>query len=79
MYDFLSFVFCVQAAFFDSAAMAMPGCSQFFLLNANEEHEHARVFATFLNQKGGKLALQDIKVSTQCSIKEAVKHSYVKQ
>ncbi|OQV22177.1 putative Soma ferritin [Hypsibius exemplaris] len=56
-----------MAAFFDSANNPMPGCSKFLLKLADKQLNQARIFITFLNIKGGKLFLPDIKAPTIAS------------
>lgn len=43
--------------------MALPGFAHFFKENSEEEREHADKLLSFQNKRGGRIFLQDIKVS----------------
>jgi ferritin heavy chain len=41
--------------------VALPGFSKFFKHNSDEEREHAEKFMKYLNSRGGRIVLKDIK------------------
>jgi ferritin heavy chain len=43
--------------------VALPGFAHFFKENSDEEQEHADKLLSFQNKRGGRILLQDIKVS----------------
>lgn len=53
-----------QAFYFSRDDVALPGFSHFFKENSDEEREHAQKLLSFQNKRGGRIFLQDVKVST---------------
>lgn len=53
----------LQAFYFSRDDVALPGFSHFFKENSDEEREHAEKLLSFQNKRGGRIFLQDIKVS----------------
>ena len=56
-----SYVYQSMAFYFDRHDIALPGFSKFFAENSKEEREHAEKLMTYLNKRGGRIILQDIK------------------
>ena len=56
-----SYVYQSMAFYFDRHEVALPGFSHFFAENSKEEREHAEKFMSYLNKRGGKIVLQDVK------------------
>ena len=52
-----------QYFYFDRDDIALPGFAKFFNDSSKEEREHAELLMKFQNQRGGRIVLQDIKVS----------------
>lgn len=50
-----------QGYYFDRADVALKGISHYFMKSSDEEREHARKLMTYLNKRGGKIILEDIK------------------
>lgn len=50
-----------QAYYFDRDDVALPGLFWYFKKNSDEEREHAMKLLKYLNKRGGKIILQDIK------------------
>jgi len=40
--------------------VALYGFAHFFKKNSDEEREHAQMFMTYQNKRGGKIVLQDV-------------------
>ena len=61
----LTTLFCLstQAFYFSRDDVALRGFAHFFKENSNEEREHADKLLSFQNKRGGRILLQDIKVS----------------
>ncbi len=57
----LCFVF--QAFYFDRDDVALPGFHKFFKHSSDEEREHAEKLMKLQNTRGGRIVLQDVKVS----------------
>lgn len=55
--------FYLQAFYFSRDDVALPGFAHFFKENSDEEREHAEKLLSFQNKRGGRIFLQDIKVS----------------
>ena len=56
-----SYVYQSMAFYFDRDDVALPGFSHMFSENSNEEREHAEKLMKYLNKRGGKVILQDVK------------------
>ena len=54
----------LQSFYFDRDDVALPGFASFFKKASDEEREHAEKLMKFQNQRGGRVVLQDIKVTT---------------
>ena len=52
-----------QAFYFSRDDVALRGFAHFFKENSDEEREHADKLLSFQNKRGGRILLQDIKVS----------------
>ena len=52
-----------QAFYFSRDDVALPGFACFFKENSHEEREHAEKLMAFQNNRGGRIFLQDVKVS----------------
>lgn len=52
-----------QGFYFSRDDVALPGFSHFFKENSEEEREHAEKLLSFQNKRGGRIFLQDVKVS----------------
>lgn len=51
----------MQAYYFDRDDVALPGMHKFFKYASDEEREHAMKLLKYLNKRGGRIILQDIK------------------
>ena len=58
---YASYVYQSMAFHFDRDDVALPGFSKFFKHNSDEEREHAEKFMKYLNSRGGRVILKDIK------------------
>ena len=56
-----SYTYHSMAYYFDRDDVALPGFSSFFKHNSDEEREHAEKLMAYLNKRGGRIVLQDIK------------------
>jgi ferritin heavy chain len=56
-----SYVYQSMAFHFDRDDVALPGLSKFFSHNSEEEREHAEKLMKYLNKRGGRVILQDVK------------------
>jgi len=56
-----SYVYQSMAFYFDRDDIALPGFSHFFDENSKEEREHAEKLMKYLNKRGGRVVLQDVK------------------
>lgn len=54
-----------KAFYFDRDDVALPGMHSYFKHASDEEREHAMKLLKYLNKRGGKIILQDIKVPEQ--------------
>ncbi|XP_064867084.1 ferritin, middle subunit-like [Oncorhynchus nerka] len=61
---FASYTYTSMAFYFSRDDVALPGFALFFKENSDEEREHADKLLSFQNKRGGRILLQDIKVST---------------
>uniref|UniRef100_M4A2B4 Ferritin n=1 Tax=Xiphophorus maculatus TaxID=8083 RepID=M4A2B4_XIPMA len=61
---FASYTYTSMAYYFCRDDVALPGFSHFFKENSEEEREHADKLLSFQNKRGGRIFLQDIKVTT---------------
>ncbi len=52
--------------------MALPGLHWYFKKNSDEEREHAMKFMKYLNKRGGRIVLQDIKNPEKVEFSTAV-------
>lgn len=56
-----SYVYQSMAFYFDRDDVALPGFSKFFKHNSEEEREHAEKLMKYLNSRGGRIVLKDVK------------------
>ena len=56
-----SYVYQSMAFYFDRDDIALPGFSGLFKHNSEEEREHAEKLMKYLNKRGGRVLLQDIR------------------
>ena len=56
-----------QGFYFSRDDVALRGFAHFFKENSDEEREHANKLLSFQNKRGGRILLQDIKVSAWVS------------
>lgn len=61
---YASYVYQSMAFYFDRDDIALPGFSKFFKHNSDEEREHAEKLMKYLNKRGGRVVLQDVKRPT---------------
>ncbi len=54
-----------QGYFFERDDMALMGFSKFFKKSSDEEREHAQLFMSYQNKRGGKIVLQDVAKPTK--------------
>lgn len=75
MTKFLSF----QSQYYARADVSLPGFAKFFSAASKEERDHAEKLMDYLNQRGGEVKLQDVKVNIskrqKCVEKKKEKHS----
>lgn len=55
-----SYMYQSMGAYFDRDDVALPGFSSLFKHASEEEREHGEKFMSYLNKRGGRVALQDI-------------------
>lgn len=60
-----SYTYMSMASYFDRDDVALPGFSEYFKHNSEEEREHAEKLMKYLNKRGGRVVLQDIKKPSQ--------------
>jgi ferritin heavy chain len=60
-----SYVYHSMAFYFDRDDIALPGFHKFFKHNSDEEREHAEKLMKYLNKRGGRVVLQDVKKPTR--------------
>ncbi len=58
---YASYLYKSMAMYYDRDDVALPGFSSFFKHNSEEENEHAEKLMKYLNKRGGRLILKDIK------------------
>ena len=58
---YASYVYQSLGFYFDRDDVALTGFSKHFLKESQEEREHAQLLMKYLNRRGGKIILQDIK------------------
>lgn len=56
-------LFIFQSYYFDRDDVALKNFAKYFLHQSHEEREHAEKLMKLQNQRGGRIFLQDIKVS----------------
>lgn len=56
-----SYVYQSMAIYFDRDDIALPGFSGFFKHNSEEEREHAEKLMKYVNKRGGRVVLKDVK------------------
>ena len=56
-----SYIYSSMAFYFDRDDVSLPGLSKFFLKSSEEEREHAHKLMKYMNSRGGRVFLQDIK------------------
>lgn len=54
-----------MSVYFDRDDIALPGLSQFFKKCSDEEQEHADYLIKYINSRGGRVILEDIKKPAQ--------------
>jgi ferritin heavy chain len=60
-----SYVYQSMGFHFDRDDIALPGFSEFFKHCSEEEREHAEKLMKYLNKRGGRVVLQDVKKPSQ--------------
>ncbi|CAG9804258.1 unnamed protein product [Chironomus riparius] len=58
---YASYVYLSMAYYFDRDDVALPGMHWYFKHSSDEEREHAMKLLKYLNKRGGRIILQDIK------------------
>ena len=58
---YASYVYQSMSLYFDRDDVALPGFSHFFEHDSKEEKEHAEKLMKYLNKRGGRVILQDVK------------------
>jgi len=58
---YASYVYQSMAFHFDRDDIALKGMYDFFKKSSDEEREHAEMFMTYQNKRGGRIVFQDIK------------------
>ena len=61
---YASYVYQSMAYYFDRDDVALPGFYKFFKHQSDEEREHAEKLMKYINKRGGRVALQDVKRPT---------------
>jgi ferritin heavy chain len=56
-----SYVYQTMAVHFERDDVALPGFAHFFEENSSEERQHAQKFMKYVNSRGGRVALADVK------------------
>ena len=56
-----SYVYQSMSFYFDRDDVALPGFAKYFKENSDEEREHAEKLMTYLNKRGGRVVLHDVK------------------
>ena len=57
----VSYLYQAMSFYFDRDDIALPGFSHFFGEESKEEREHAEKLMKYLNKRGGKIVLKDVK------------------
>ena len=57
----VSYLYQAMSFYFDRDDVALPGFSHFFAEESKEEREHAEKLMKYLNKRGGKIVLKDVK------------------
>lgn len=60
-----SYTYQSMSMYFDRDDVALPGFSKLFQKQAEEEREHAEKLMKYLNKRGGRVLLQDVKKPEQ--------------
>ncbi len=55
-----SYVYQSMRFYFDRDDIALPGFSEFYKYNSDEEREHAEKLMKYLNKRGGRVVLQNV-------------------
>lgn len=58
-------IFFIQSQYYARADVTLPGFSKFFSAASKEERDHAEKLMDYINQRGGEVKLQDVKVRTR--------------
>ncbi|NEU32839.1 ferritin [bacterium LRH843] len=58
---YASYVYLSMSYHFDRDDVALPGLAHFFKKNSDEEREHASKLMTYLNKRGGRINLIDVR------------------
>lgn len=58
---YASYCYQSMAMYYDRDDVALPGFSAYFKHNSDEEREHAEKFMKYLNKRGGRVVMQDVK------------------
>lgn len=58
---FASYSYQSMAMYYDRDDVALPGIAAYFKHNSDEEREHAEKFMKYLNSRGGRVVLKDVK------------------
>ena len=59
-----SYVYQSMSIYFDRDDIALPGFSKFYHESSDEEREHAEKLMKYLNKRGGRVVLKDVKRPT---------------
>uniref|UniRef100_A0A1B6D9R2 Ferritin n=1 Tax=Clastoptera arizonana TaxID=38151 RepID=A0A1B6D9R2_9HEMI len=71
---YASYVYLTLSYHFDRDDVALKGISEYFRKASDEEREHAQKFMKYLNKRGGRIVLDDIKAldkQTWTTVEEA--------
>jgi ferritin heavy chain len=60
-----SYTYQTMGFHFDRDDVALPGFSGFFRKSSGEEREHAEKFMSYMNKRGGRIVLGDVKAPTK--------------
>ncbi|XP_055344687.1 soma ferritin-like [Paramacrobiotus metropolitanus] len=63
------YTYLAMAVYFDRDDVALPGFSSYFFDKSLEERGHAMICARYLNKRGGRVKLEDIKSPKKCEWK----------
>ena len=56
-----SYIYQSMASYFERDDVALPGFYKYFAKSSHEEREHAEKFMKYMNKRGGRVFLQDVK------------------